>query len=234
MALIRCPECGKENVSDSAESCPSCGYGIQSYFENKQIQEQKEIELQKKQQVLEQEKQRKERKLEEIAAETEIPKNKPFINGFLLMGFLFLIGDIFIILIGLRVIEGDPESVSFWGISFFSFIAILFLAIGYSVLSDSRKLYDEHSHNQEEYKKVLAAKTLREIEIQDAKQEAKQKEKQKAIQNANKVSTDTEGNIKCPKCDSTQIQMLNRRWSAGTGLLTNKIDRVCMNCKHKF
>ena len=33
MALIKCPECGKENVSDTAESCPNCGFGIKKYFE---------------------------------------------------------------------------------------------------------------------------------------------------------------------------------------------------------
>lgn len=32
MSLIKCPECGKENVSDSAESCPNCGFGIKAYF----------------------------------------------------------------------------------------------------------------------------------------------------------------------------------------------------------
>ena len=33
MALIKCPECGKENVSNTAESCPSCGYGIKAHYE---------------------------------------------------------------------------------------------------------------------------------------------------------------------------------------------------------
>lgn len=33
MALIKCPECGRENVSDSAENCPSCGYGIKAHFD---------------------------------------------------------------------------------------------------------------------------------------------------------------------------------------------------------
>lgn len=33
MSLINCPECGRENVSDSAESCPNCGYGIKAHFE---------------------------------------------------------------------------------------------------------------------------------------------------------------------------------------------------------
>lgn len=28
MSLINCPECGKNNVSDSAETCPECGYPI--------------------------------------------------------------------------------------------------------------------------------------------------------------------------------------------------------------
>ena len=40
--------------------------------------------------------------------------------------------------------------------------------------------------------------------------------------------------VKCPKCGSTQIQMVPRKWSFMTGFLTNKVDRVCMNCKHKF
>ena len=40
--------------------------------------------------------------------------------------------------------------------------------------------------------------------------------------------------IKCPRCGSTQIQMVQRKWSPLTGFLTNKVDRVCVNCKHKF
>lgn len=32
MALIKCPECGRENVSDTATSCPGCGFNIREYF----------------------------------------------------------------------------------------------------------------------------------------------------------------------------------------------------------
>lgn len=32
MALIKCPECEKENVSDSAISCPECGYSIKEHY----------------------------------------------------------------------------------------------------------------------------------------------------------------------------------------------------------
>lgn len=38
----------------------------------------------------------------------------------------------------------------------------------------------------------------------------------------------------CPKCGSTNIQIVPRKWSLFTGLLTNKTDRVCMKCKYKF
>lgn len=43
MGLIKCPECGRENVSDSAEMCPDCGYGIRAHFEKiRQEEERKE------------------------------------------------------------------------------------------------------------------------------------------------------------------------------------------------
>ncbi len=33
MALVNCPECGRENVSDTALSCPSCGFNLREYYE---------------------------------------------------------------------------------------------------------------------------------------------------------------------------------------------------------
>lgn len=33
IALIKCPECGRENVSDNAENCPSCGYEIKTHLD---------------------------------------------------------------------------------------------------------------------------------------------------------------------------------------------------------
>lgn len=49
MALVNCPECGRENVSDSAESCPSCGYNIKGHFEQIKMKEKEENE---KEQIL--------------------------------------------------------------------------------------------------------------------------------------------------------------------------------------
>lgn len=39
MALITCPECGRERVSNTADACPSCGFGIKKYFESEQIRD---------------------------------------------------------------------------------------------------------------------------------------------------------------------------------------------------
>lgn len=51
MALIKCPECGKERVSDSAEVCPECGYGIKTHFDNiRKEKESKRLENEIKQQ----------------------------------------------------------------------------------------------------------------------------------------------------------------------------------------
>ena len=44
MALIKCPECGREKVSDSADACPSCGFGIKQYFAEKHADEKRKIE----------------------------------------------------------------------------------------------------------------------------------------------------------------------------------------------
>lgn len=40
MAIIKCPECQKE-VSDSAISCPHCGYGVKKHFDDIIFKEQK-------------------------------------------------------------------------------------------------------------------------------------------------------------------------------------------------
>lgn len=38
----------------------------------------------------------------------------------------------------------------------------------------------------------------------------------------------------CPRCGSSNLQIVPRKWSFLTGFLTNKVDRVCVNCKHRF
>ena len=55
------------------------------------------------------------------------------------------------------------------------------------------------------------------------------------IRNKNDEPININSNITlCPKCNSTNIQIVPRKWSLLTGIFTNATDRVCVNCKHKF
>lgn len=50
----------------------------------------------------------------------------------------------------------------------------------------------------------------------------------------NKDVQPVSNSVRCPRCGSTNIQIVPRKWSVLTGYMTNKTDRVCVNCKHKF
>lgn len=40
--------------------------------------------------------------------------------------------------------------------------------------------------------------------------------------------------VRCPRCRSTSVQLVPRKFSILTGYRTNKVDRVCVNCKHRW
>ena len=40
MALVKCPECSREKVSDSADMCPDCGYAIKAYYDKVKQEEE--------------------------------------------------------------------------------------------------------------------------------------------------------------------------------------------------
>ena len=44
MALIQCPECGKE-VSDKAGKCPHCGYPLEELEKKEPVKEKKKSEV---------------------------------------------------------------------------------------------------------------------------------------------------------------------------------------------
>lgn len=57
MALVNCPECGKERVSDSAEACPECGFAVKLYYDK--IRYEAEQKAQKELQIAREEKNQK-------------------------------------------------------------------------------------------------------------------------------------------------------------------------------
>lgn len=71
MALIKCPECGREKVSDSAERCPDCGYGIKAHFKEIEFEEQLKLLEQSKKKILE-------KYSEELESEIKIIREMPY------------------------------------------------------------------------------------------------------------------------------------------------------------
>ena len=60
-------------------------------------------------------------------------------------------------------------------------------------------------------------------------------QKQINIKNQNNIHVDSEDRIMCPKCNSTQIELMKRGWKITTGFIgSSRNERVCMRCKHKF
>lgn len=52
MSLIKCPECGKENVSDTAKVCPECGFAIEKHIRTEKKLKQKQNLKQKSKETL--------------------------------------------------------------------------------------------------------------------------------------------------------------------------------------
>lgn len=47
MALINCPECGQEGISDSAVACPNCGFDIRGWHQRLAAEEKEKIDAEK-------------------------------------------------------------------------------------------------------------------------------------------------------------------------------------------
>jgi len=94
-------------------------------------------------------------------------------------------------------------------------MAVIIFIMGHSQLEKERIKYNLAKSNFLQYQKeVVQEKELQEINSD--------------------IQRIRESKIYCPKCNSTNIQIVPRRWSLLTGFFTNKTDRVCVNCKHKF
>lgn len=170
------------------------------------------------------------KQLNRIADEINLPQRRPFMNVYFFLGIIFIIFDLVFILMALDVITNDGSEFPILIFLICSLFAFILLYVGYLELKKQRSLFDQFSNDPEEYWKQLALKHYNGIADPVAQNEVALK-KANADQNKKTVENDV---VRCPNCGSTQFQMMNRRWTAGTGFLTNKIDRVCMNCKNKF
>lgn len=67
------------------------------------------------------------------------------------------------------------------------------------------------------------------VDVEDAKRQLKE-----VLPNSPLVNSNSPDIVRCPRCRSTQIQMVPRKFSLLTGFATNRIDRVCVKCQKRF
>lgn len=66
-------------------------------------------------------------------------------------------------------------------------------------------------------------------DMKDAERQLKE-----VLPNSPLVNDNSPDIVRCPRCKSTQIQMVPRKFSLLTGFGTNKVDRMCVRCKNRF
>lgn len=237
MALIICPECGRTNVSDSAENCPDCGFGIKSYFDKiKDDEERKRKEDAENVKKVEIQKRNTERLLREKneaikrVQNEEIPPEPRFFEQFGGISVTCIIGLFLFGLYGTsQVLRGKAEQ----GASFYVIMTYFFMLciIIYKIKQyfDKRSKHINFVINFDVYKQnKIRELNQKYINQQNSFTETKPLPK---VQ----VSSINTNAVKCPRCGSANIQIVKRGWKVTTGFLgSSKNERVCINCMKKF
>lgn len=215
MALIKCPECGKE-VSNMAAACPNCGYGIREHFEQQQrvlaaIEHQRVSEI-KKQEAATKAIQEREKRIEETKL-PEKPKKGRIIFNSIMCGIMALIGW-FGVLTGLGVI---------W----------LIIAILFTVLTVSAPKFYKEEVGRYEYATKNPNEYKRSVVEEDEKRTAEAKEQ--ARKRLEALDAKAKAAPRCPKCGSTYISTVNRGYSIVWGFIgSGNAMNVCQKCGHKW
>lgn len=251
MALVKCPECGRENVSNTAESCPSCGYGIKAHFEREEKKRAEEIIRKQQQSRIDSRSAEKEQKYreyeheirarqQEIDAITE-PKKPNFFLGLFekqvrTLSFFILIGP-WITLLFCKLAGVD------------NMLLLLYIVLGWLATPIWLFIcYGDYKSDVARYKEELN------LYNRNRKEWEKQKERQKAnIAEMYRYRADNEveqkyappapkptSQLKCPVCGSDNIERIttiDRGVSvAMVGLASGKIGKQykCKKCKHMW
>lgn len=71
--------------------------------------------------------------------------------------------------------------------------------------------------------------TFQAVDMKDAERQLKE-----VLPNSPLFSSNPSSQTRCPRCHSTEIQLVPRKFSLLTGFATNKFDRMCVRCQKKF
>ena len=247
MALIKCPECGRENVSDTAESCPNCGYGIKDYFEKKKKQQQKQfgIPIDSKVKKVEEEKfHQYEHEMKQRQQEIDNliePKKPNFILSMFRKEICWL---------SCLILVGPTIALLFCRLASIDFILlVLYIALGYLATPIWLLIgYVDYKSEVEEYKKELKL-----FETNKKAWEREKERKKKWIEEGYKARAHFEAEaeyrpkpkpqtpkITCPVCGNDNVERIttmDRSVSiAMVGLASGKIGKQynCKKCKHMW
>ena len=67
------------------------------------------------------------------------------------------------------------------------------------------------------------------VDVEDAKKQLKE-----VMPNSPLFPNNSNDKIHCPYCQSTDVQIVPKKFSILTGFATNSFNRVCVRCKRKF
>jgi predicted RNA-binding Zn-ribbon protein involved in translation (DUF1610 family) len=226
MAIIKCPECGKE-ISSQSETCIHCGFSIKTWKLQKQYDEEIKIKLSDYEQTIS--------KPQLIYGIDALPEYSILPYACFIASAIFFIMLTFLIIRGIYI--GD------WWLTGFLFCIIIgggSLAIGISMIRNMKehliqqnKYIQERINNFDGYKRQLLNNKERTLRGEYAK-----KLKQLAtpqFQMPIKPSI-----LRCPNCGSTNIAKISTTdriiSTTMVGLASSKIGKTyeCKHCKYKW
>lgn len=226
MALVKCPECGRQNVSDTAEACPNCGFDIKEYYTQKREKEKsikrakayERAKLEKSRIENEQKAALRQEKIDHIAPPVRsiIKSDKKWAIFFLFLGLAVLT---------LGLIASSP----------FSLAGALIILVDIFDFANYKTRDAEYNLSEEDpaaYKEMM----IQRIDKEDARQMrlTQERAEREAAQEAERQRKLNEP-VKCPQCGSTSIATVNRGYSLIWGFIgSGKPMNVCQKCGCKF
>ena len=228
MALIICPECGKQ-ISDQAPACIHCGYPIH----NNETTSTKSVPLVSN--PIPPKAHDESMGSEEIASsfhkihEVKMPKEPNMFNPPFIIAICVSVFYVFLIAVAI-----DPNEFLASGANLFFLGFIILLFIGSRVTyNESMKEYERAKTDFEKYKEEEQAKIAAMYDKFDAMQKAREEEKQTVAIKRHEAKS--KGLAACPRCGSTSIVTMHRGYSAFWGAIGSATPvNVCQACGHKF
>lgn len=225
MAIIRCPECGKD-VSDTSPSCIHCGFSLAEHFDKLQAQNALQKEL--------------DEKLHSID-NMDIPdKPDPFDGEGLwwFIAFLFLGVGMYACWLHIDLILSNMSGMPGAVVTGLILIALALLLIRGIIKRYKRNIADHKKmvENWGEYKETEKKRTMSEYKVysENIMRYGNRNGKVKT------VALKDEHTVKCPACGSTEVKKISTAKKVVStelwGLASSDIGKqmVCEKCGYKF